>query len=43
MIPGDELWYFKSPPELWRSLAGAAGYATVRNGAPVSVLSTWRS
>lgn len=43
MVPGDELWYFTSPPEQWQSLAGAAGYAIVRNGVPVAVLNARRS
>jgi hypothetical protein len=32
MVAGDELWFFKSPPETWSSLAGRAGYAVVRSG-----------
>jgi hypothetical protein len=43
MAPDDELWFFTSPPELWQSLAGDAGYAIVRDGKPVHVLTTWRS
>jgi hypothetical protein len=36
--PGDELWTFSSPPESWQDLAGRAGLALVRNGAPVKIL-----
>jgi hypothetical protein len=43
MAPGDELWFFTSPPELWQSLAGAAGYAIVRDGKPIHVLTSRRS
>jgi len=38
MQPGDELWTFSSPPESWQDLAGRAGIALVRNGAPVKIL-----
>ena len=30
--PGDEIWYFDSPPETWQVLAGRRGYALVRDG-----------
>ncbi|MDI1476866.1 hypothetical protein [Polyangium sp. y55x31] len=43
MAPGDELWFFTSPPELWQSLAGVAGYAIVRDGKPIHVLTSRRS
>jgi hypothetical protein len=42
MAPGDELWFFTSPPEPWRSLAGAAGYAIVRHGKPIDMLPSRR-
>jgi hypothetical protein len=38
MQPGDELWTFSSPPPSWQDLAGRAGIALVRNGAPVKIL-----
>jgi hypothetical protein len=43
MKPGDELWRFSSPATNWANLAGAAGYAIVRNGDVVSTLVTIRS
>lgn len=43
MVDGDELWVFESGPESWARLSGAAGYAIVRNGAPVAVLTSRRS
>jgi hypothetical protein len=36
--PGDELWTFSSPPASWQGLAGRAGIALVRNGAPIKIL-----
>jgi hypothetical protein len=38
MKPGDELWTFSSPPASWQGLAGRAGIALVRNGAPIKIL-----
>jgi hypothetical protein len=38
MQPGDELWTFSSPAASWQGLAGRAGIALVRNGAPVKIL-----
>ena len=38
MQPGDELWTFMSPPQSWQALAGRAGIALVRNGAPIEVM-----
>ena len=43
MARGDELWFFTSPPELWQSLAGVAGYAIVRDGKPIHTLTARRS
>lgn len=43
VAPGDEIWTFTSPPELWKNLAGAAGYAIVRDGKPVHTLASRRS
>lgn len=43
MGPGDELWFFTSPPELWQSLAGVSGYAIVRDGKPAHILISRRS
>lgn len=38
MNAGDELWYFCSPPETWRHLAGRAGVALVRDGKVIETL-----
>ena len=38
MQPGDELWTFSSSAKSWRSLAGRAGIALVRNGTPIETL-----
>jgi hypothetical protein len=32
MEPQDQIWSFSSPPETWRRLMGASGFALVRNG-----------
>jgi hypothetical protein len=32
IVHGDELWYFCSPPQTWRDLAGRAGLAVLRDG-----------
>lgn len=40
MIPGDELWRFRSPSLTWANMAGRAGYAIVRNGEVVRSLVT---
>jgi hypothetical protein len=31
MKPGDELWYYKSPPSTWAGLYGREGYLLSRN------------
>jgi hypothetical protein len=36
MLPGDEVWEFSSPPELWQRLMGRAGIALVRNGRSIA-------
>ena len=36
MVPGDELWTFRSPPESWQALAGQMGIALVRMGRPIA-------
>jgi hypothetical protein len=36
MLPGDEVWEFSSPPELWQKLMGRAGIALVRNGRSIA-------
>jgi hypothetical protein len=38
MASNDELWYFCSPEEMWRNLAGRAGIALVRNGKVIDEL-----
>lgn len=43
MAPGDELWFFTSSAESWQGLSGVAGYAIVRDGKPIHVLTTRRS
>ena len=40
MLPGDELWAFASPAELWEDLAGRAGFALVRDGVPIKIIVT---
>jgi hypothetical protein len=40
MLPGDELWRFRSPDDTWARLAGRAGYAILRNGKIVRSLIT---
>ena len=32
MEPGDELWAYNTPKELWQMLGGRAGYAVKRSG-----------
>ncbi len=41
--PGDEYWFFRSPPQTWPAKVGAAGYALVRNGMPIAVFTLMRS
>ena len=33
--PGDEVWWFRSPPESWQQLMGTAGQCLVRDGMPI--------
>jgi hypothetical protein len=40
IVNGDELWEFSSPPESWRSLAGRAGVALVRDGEVIDSIVT---
>ena len=40
MRPGDELWTFASPAQSWQDLAGRAGVALVRDGTPITVITT---
>lgn len=40
MMPGDELWKFRSPGTTWANMAGRAGYAIVREGKIVRSLVT---
>jgi hypothetical protein len=30
--PGDEIWWYRSPPESWQRLTGRSGSALVRKG-----------
>jgi hypothetical protein len=41
--PGDEFWRFRSPPHTGPNKLGAAGYALVRAGVPVSCFTNLRS
>jgi hypothetical protein len=41
--PGDEFWWFRSPPRTWPNKVGAAGYALVRAGVPVASFTILRS
>lgn len=40
MKPGDEIWFFSSPPELWQSLCGRSGYVLVREGEVIDSFTT---
>jgi hypothetical protein len=40
MLPGDEIWEFSSPPELWHKLMGRAGIALVRDGRSIACVVT---
>jgi repressor LexA len=39
--PGDEIWTFATPEEIWRESAGRAGYAVVRGGEVVDGVLVW--
>jgi hypothetical protein len=43
MRPGDELWRYETSHESTAHLAGAAGYAIVREGKPIASLNAWRT
>lgn len=38
--PGDEIWWFESPPASWEARAGRSGYAIVRRGVAVHAVPT---
>ena len=40
MIPGDELWEFRSPPDSWAHLCGRAGVSLVRDGQVIDSIVT---
>ena len=40
MLPEDELWEFRSPPESWDFLAGRAGYVILRGDKAVATMLT---
>jgi hypothetical protein len=40
MLPGDELWRFRSPNRTWANMAGRAGYSIVRDGKVIRSLIT---
>jgi hypothetical protein len=40
MLPGDELWWYRSPSSCWNMLAGRAGYSIVRDGRSVAHVTT---
>jgi hypothetical protein len=41
-LPGDEIWWFRSPDN-YTTLQGGEGYALVRNGVVVDSVTTWIS
>lgn len=41
--PGDEVWWFSSPAELWEILEGRGGIALVRRGRPIAYVITHMS
>jgi hypothetical protein len=36
ILPGDEVWAFLSPPQLWQKIMGRAGIALVREGRSIA-------
>lgn len=40
-MPGDQIWTFATPEEIWRESAGRAGYAIVRAGQVVDGVLVW--
>jgi hypothetical protein len=36
LVPGDEIWEFNSPPELWETGQGRTGFVALRGGLIVS-------
>ncbi len=40
IMPGDELWTFASPAGSWKALAGRAGIVLIRDGKPMSIITT---
>ena len=43
MLPGDELWSFSSPPDMWEGLIGRAGIVLMRDGHPVANVVTQKN
>ena len=43
LLPGDEVWRFRSPPQTWSNFCGCAGYAVLRDGQVIRTLTTMRS
>lgn len=43
LLPGDEVWRFRSPPHTWANFSGCAGYVVLRDGQIVRTLTTLRS
>lgn len=43
LLPGDEVWHFRSPPQTWSEFCGCAGYAVLRDGQVIRILTTMRS
>lgn len=39
-LPGDEIWWFRSPDN-YTTLQGGEGYALVRNGVVIASVTTW--
>jgi len=43
LLPDDEVWRFRSPPQTWSSFCGCAGYVVLRDGQIIRTLTTARS
>lgn len=43
LLPDDEVWRFRSPPQTWSNFCGCAGYVVLRDGQIIRTLTTMRS
>lgn len=43
LMPDDEVWGFRSPPDTWTNFCGCAGYAVLRDGQIIRSLTTMRN